>query len=324
MACFGSQGPAGAPQPPVLVSRITFPDLDGVADPQPGPLSSPSAATPLRQQEQQQQPPPQQHAWQFSSPQSVQTQLGQAAAPAVPQPLHTLPTSSPLQWTLSQLQQCQIQPDHEQPQPQQRLGWPAPFSSVHLPLSGSMQGCCSAAVSSFGAGQLGGSIVCSPPAVRTRLHQLADGGQGGTDCPAQLDEQSLAVEQLRVPPTQPPQQMPLQWMPQQLPLVQQQQQRRPDSLRQAGRLPWWPAAEAQGGSPAQHAGLPPLLAGSLSSQGQAGSGQFTAAAPSLAPVYCPHTGQLLRCREWLRQEEGRLYLHPCHQVVAWDSRCAAC
>lgn len=41
-------------------------------------------------------------------------------------------------------------------------------------------------------------------------------------------------------------------------------------------------------------------------------------------VYCPHTGQLLRCREWLRQEEGRLYLHPCHQVVAWDSRCAAC
>lgn len=266
MACFGSQGPAGAPQPPVLVSRITFPDLDGVADPQPAPLSSPSAATPLRQQEQQQQPPPQQHAWQFSSPQSVQTQLGQAAAPAVPQPLHTLPTSSPLQWTLSQLQQCQIQPDHEQPQPQQRLGWPAPFSSVHLPLSGSMQGCCSAAVSSFGAGQLGGSIVCSPPAVRTRLHQLADGGQGGTDCPAQLVQQSLAVEQLRVP------------------LVQQQHQRRPDGLQQADRLPWWPAAEAQGGNPAQHAGLPPLLAGSLGSQGQAGSGQFTAAAPSLAPT----------------------------------------
>lgn len=41
-------------------------------------------------------------------------------------------------------------------------------------------------------------------------------------------------------------------------------------------------------------------------------------------VYCSRTGQLLRCREWLRQEEGHLYLHPRCQVVAWDSRCAAC
>ena len=44
----------------------------------------------------------------------------------------------------------------------------------------------------------------------------------------------------------------------------------------------------------------------------------------LVVAYCPCTGQLLRCREWLRQEEGRLYLHPRCQVVAWDSRCAAC
>ena len=44
----------------------------------------------------------------------------------------------------------------------------------------------------------------------------------------------------------------------------------------------------------------------------------------LVVVYCPRTGQLLRCREWLRQEEWRLYLHPRHQVVAWDSRYTAC
>ena len=44
----------------------------------------------------------------------------------------------------------------------------------------------------------------------------------------------------------------------------------------------------------------------------------------LVVAYCPCTGQLLRCREWLRQEEGRLYLHPRCQVVAWDSRWAPC
>lgn len=38
-------------------------------------------------------------------------------------------------------------------------------------------------------------------------------------------------------------------------------------------------------------------------------------------VYCPQTGQLLQCREWVQQDEQALYLHPHHRVPTWDSRC---
>lgn len=37
-------------------------------------------------------------------------------------------------------------------------------------------------------------------------------------------------------------------------------------------------------------------------------------------VYCPSTGQLLKCREDLRQEERTLYRHARHETMAWDSR----
>lgn len=37
-------------------------------------------------------------------------------------------------------------------------------------------------------------------------------------------------------------------------------------------------------------------------------------------VHCPHTGQLLECRDWVECDEGRLYAHPQHKVPAWDSR----
>ena len=36
--------------------------------------------------------------------------------------------------------------------------------------------------------------------------------------------------------------------------------------------------------------------------------------------YCPQTGQVLRCRAGLRQEEAKLYMHPRRRVPTWDSR----
>lgn len=40
-------------------------------------------------------------------------------------------------------------------------------------------------------------------------------------------------------------------------------------------------------------------------------------------VYCSLTGQLLRRRDWVRQEECILERHPRHRIMAWNSRCAS-
>lgn len=42
--------------------------------------------------------------------------------------------------------------------------------------------------------------------------------------------------------------------------------------------------------------------------------------PLHAVVYCPHTGQLLACRERLHADECCLYRHPRYDKWTWDNR----
>ena len=352
VACFGAQGPASVPQPPVLVSRITFPDLDGVADTQPGLLSSPSAATPPRQPQQQLLQPQQLQAWQLTSPEPAQSALlPLQSAQSPPQQAH--PQYLPQWQALSSLPHLHAQPLHEQQlSPLQSLavrrasyGGPvqqlqaegaaplwqqqaAPLSAASMPGRGPAGGgqpqaarmlFASAAPllqqSGLAAEHLGSSAVLrTPAAARTGQQQLLAGGsQGAAACTGQAVQQSLAEFELLGPAPaghgmlQPPPQMSVSCMPARLPLVQPQQAQHPVQQQQQPcprDMPqWWTAADAHPagltlsqaaaaaaagppraasavGSPA---GLPPSLAGSLGSQGQAGSGHFAAAAPAYAP-----------------------------------------
>ena len=340
----------------MLISRITFPELDSVADTQLGPLSSPSAATPPRQPQQQLLQPTQLQAWQLTSPEPAQSALlPLQSAQSPPQQAH--PQYLPQWQAISSLPHLRAPPLHEQQlSPLQslaarRASYGGPAQQLQAEAAAPVwqqQAARLSAASMPGRGQAGGNqpqaarmlfasaapllqqtnlvvehlgssaVLRTPAAARTGQHQpppavLAGGSQGATDCTGQSVQQSLAELLGHAAPghgmLQPPPQVSVPCILAQLPLMQQQQMQHPVQQQQQQPGPrdmphWWSvvgarpagltlcqaAAAAAAGPPptasaaGSPAGLPPSLARSLSSQGQAGSGQFTAAAPAQAPI----------------------------------------